>query len=334
MHEIINTCMLYPVSPSGIIPLISVGVDFSLPHPACCIIYTPPLPSSPHYVSLSLSTNLTHAPVFFCFFFLSFYISAAPGDFVCVHASPRMKCTAASVLLVATATALVSLVECTSSDDESTVNRIRADESHLRALVVILSLTGGLAIAFGLGAGICLYWHCRAFRRRKLRKSQLQQHRDEEISVLPMQENQQPAPVDLPAIIVTSPSENITPLTAIENSHTTASSSPSTVPMTTATTTTAQPPSQPVIPTPPDTSTVLEEPGPSAPSAKELLIGQDNNNGNNAHTDDSAIVFHSECCCQHPIVQPPPAYSPYSYPQPLVLDPDTAPAIAYVNRYM
>lgn len=277
--------------------------------------------------------NLTHAPVFFCFFFLSFYISAAPGYFVCVHASPRMKCTAASVLLVATA--LVSLVECTSSDDESTVNRIRADESHLRALVVILSLTGGLAIAFGLGAGICLYWHCRAFRRRKLRKSQLQQHRDEEISVLPMQENQQPTPVDLPAIIVTSPSENITPLTAIENGHTTASSSPSLVPMTTATTTTAQPPSsQPVIRTPPDTSTVLEEPGPSAPSAKELLIGQDSNNGNNAHADDSAIVFHSECCCQHPIVQPPPAYSPYSYPQPLVLDPDTAPAIAYVNRHM
>ncbi|KAI7885893.1 hypothetical protein K492DRAFT_179399 [Lichtheimia hyalospora FSU 10163] len=242
--------------------------------------------------------------------------------------------TSASVLLVAIVFHIAALVECTSSDDESTVNRIRADESHLRALVVILSLTGGLAIAFGLGAGICLYWHCRAFRRRKLQKRQLNQQRDEEVATPPMQESQQQS-VDLPAIIVTSPSENITPLTAIENSHT-APSSPSLPPMTT-TATVAQPspppppPSQPVIPTPPDTSTVREEPGPSAPSAKELLIGQDSNNGN-AHADDSAIVFHSECCCQHPVV-PPPAYSPRSY-QPLMLDPDTAPAIAYVNRHM
>lgn len=48
----------------------------------------------------------------------------------------------------------------TLSQESTLVGSIRNDETQLRILVVVLSLTGGLVLAFFLGFGIFLYWHC------------------------------------------------------------------------------------------------------------------------------------------------------------------------------
>ncbi|KAI9310279.1 hypothetical protein BX666DRAFT_2009923 [Dichotomocladium elegans] len=222
-------------------------------------------------------------------------------------------------------TFLIPIVVATSSDDQAIVNKIRADESHLRALVVILSLAGGLALSFGLGAGICLYWHLRKFRRKKhLRKPPHTSSAAIETAVI---RTPPTGPVIIPASSsVCDMGSASSPIgrqrqPTFDFTHVPPSSAAA-----------AEPLPQVLVPPMVDTRINNEgapQPGPSAPSAKEVLQQQDELAAATEASQSSHPHYHrlQAHCCYHPPT-PPPAYTPRTLNH-LMNDPDIAPAVLF-----
>lgn len=158
--------------------------------------------------------------------------------------------------------------------EESLVHKLRMDEQHIRALAVILSLTGGLALSFALGAGIFLYWHLREFKRRKQSRQ----------GYLLEQQS------------IESKSTTTTSCCSSNNSVLSRTSHEHQLPAAESQMTTIFPP--PLLLPPTDTTVNA---GPSAPSAKEFL--------NNDNLDAPSCCPH--CISVDP---PPPAYTPREEP--------------------
>ncbi|KAI8073415.1 uncharacterized protein B0P05DRAFT_588699 [Gilbertella persicaria] len=55
----------------------------------------------------------------------------------------------------------------------SLIHRLHTNESQLRTLAVVLSLTGGLSLSFALGVGILIYWYSRKCKQRRNTKRPL-----------------------------------------------------------------------------------------------------------------------------------------------------------------
>jgi hypothetical protein len=55
----------------------------------------------------------------------------------------------------------------TGESSSTLLHRLHTNESQLRTLVVILSLTGGLALSFVLGVGIMIYWYFRKCKQKR-----------------------------------------------------------------------------------------------------------------------------------------------------------------------
>lgn len=64
-----------------------------------------------------------------------------------------------------------SVMSAATDDNVAIVRTIQNDETQLRTLVVILSMSGGLVIALTFGFGIYLYWHCRQQRKHSRMKA-------------------------------------------------------------------------------------------------------------------------------------------------------------------
>lgn len=51
------------------------------------------------------------------------------------------------------------------TEESRLLYRLHTNESQLRILAVVLSLTGGLVLSFALGVSILIYWHTRKSKK-------------------------------------------------------------------------------------------------------------------------------------------------------------------------
>lgn len=252
------------------------------------------------------------------------------------------------------------------NNDAALLHKLHSDEEHLRTLVVLLSLTGGLALSFALGIGIFLYWHVREYKRRRQRRLRRRHEKlmslttaihhptpshpysDEEDDIIiqaPVQPLATSSPVSLSAAVPCTPethvadlaeeeveAENVKEEDEDEAYHSSISKTPAIS-------------SSPVPPTP-ATESARETAPPSAPSAKELLI---TSSSSRMETNAEASSSSATSCCPHcpspfmvsttlmdTVDPPPPAYQQVDTrsrdegPLVMLYDPETAAAASFV----
>ncbi|ORZ00105.1 hypothetical protein BCR43DRAFT_129602 [Syncephalastrum racemosum] len=182
------------------------------------------------------------------------------------------------------------------NNEAALLHKLRSDEEHLRTLVVLLSLTGGLALSFALG--IAIQHH----------STPSHQYNDEEDDIMqvPVQPLASSSPVQPPASIPNASEAHVAnPDDEDEAYHSSISKTPAT-------------PSLPPPPPPvPAMESAREAVPPSAPSAKELIASSSLCMESNEASSSSS----SSCCphCPSPpfmvsralmtaVEPPPPAY--------------------------